>query len=521
MNRTIPVIDLFAGPGGLGEGFESYFWDHIKFRISLSIEKDRYAHETLFLRSFFRQFDEENVPSEYYLYLARKISKEQLFELYPLEVKRAVNQTWCAELGKISSDDVDIRIKDALCGAERWVLIGGPPCQAYSIAGRSRMARVWKDNPGLKRSDHRHYLYQEYLRIIAEHNPAVFVMENVKGILSASIDGAPLFTQILQDLEYPRQAVSSRNYKSDKLKYQLHSFVEPSQTGDIIELINNPKRFIIRSEQFGIPQKRHRVIIIGIRSDIDTAPSCLIPVVDQLTVTEAISDLPVRVSSISNRYKNAGNWSIVIMTTLDICEKASVPISNEVICCMKKHLIRLGRKTLYRKTARGNQVFSEFLGFVSDTALSEPCNHEARSHMPSDLQRYFFASCFAEINHRAPRLADFPKELLPEHKNVEEGVTGNKYADRFRVQLRDEPSTTITCHISKDGHYFIHPDPSQCRSLTVREAARLQTFPDNYHFEGPRTSQYIQVGNAVPPMLALQLADVVAGVLNGLGQNND
>jgi DNA (cytosine-5)-methyltransferase 1 len=129
------------------------------------------------------------------------------------------------------------------------------------------------------------------------------------------------------------------------------------------------------------------------------------------------------------------------------------------------------------------------------------------------LHRYLFAAAFAKTKGRSPLLQDFPRALLPKHENVKEALKETKFNDRFRVQLAGRPSTTITSHISKDGHYFIHYDPTQCRSLTVREAARLQTFPDNYFFEGPRTEQYRQVGNAVPPLLAQQIAEIVADLL--------
>ena len=138
-------------------------------------------------------------------------------------------------------------------------------------------------------------------------------------------------------------------------------------------------------------------------------------------------------------------------------------------------------------------------------------NHQARSHMDTDLGRYLYAAAFAGHHQRSPKgHGEFHlAELAPAHKNW----TTGKFSDRFRVQLNSLPSTTITSHIAKDGHYFIHPDPAQCRSLTAREAARLQTFPDNYFFQGNRTQQYHQVGNAVPPLLANKIAGIVEKIL--------
>lgn len=147
--------------------------------------------------------------------------------------------------------------------------------------------------------------------------------------------------------------------------------------------------------------------------------------------------------------------------------------------------------------------------WLSDPDLDSLPNHETRGHRRDDLARYAFVATFGEIFGRSPKADEFPALLAPDHRNWDSG----KFADRFRVQLWNRPSTTVTSHISKDGHYFIHPDTQQCRSLTVREAARLQTFPDNYCFEGNRTEQFVQVGNAVPPLMARQIADALAQML--------
>ncbi|MEC7756023.1 DNA cytosine methyltransferase [Roseivirga sp. UBA1976] len=527
---AIPVIDIFAGPGGLGEGFSSVIkWNKRVFDVRLSIEMDANAHKTLELRSFFRKFPVKKAPSEYYDMIMeadpdkREQLREQLFEKYKDQAQEAKEEAWCAELGHkdFPPELIDSRIEKALNGATNWVLIGGPPCQAYSLVGRSR--RQWGDQ--LDNEDKRVHLYKEYLRIIAEHHPAVFVMENVKGLLSSVLDGEKMFDLIKRDLRDPSSVFTEKKSPG----YKIFSLTtEATEYDNGHPVYNNDTDYLIRSEEYGVPQKRHRVILLGIREDISVIPGILNKSEKPVTLTEIIGDLPKIRSGINRSFERS---EIVKGKKKRIYRNEHDSDKNwlKLINSFRKEIISWnGFAKDYSSagiTTPGNGIGSEFVPcktpskenplftWYHDPEMKGAANHESRSHLVEDLKRYMFSSMFTKTYKRFPRLHEFEKhsvELLPDHENAKSG----KFADRFRVQVPDQPATTVTSHISKDGHYFIHYDPDQCRSLTVREAARIQTFPDNYLFCGSRTAQYHQVGNAVPPYLAVQIAQVVLNVLD-------
>lgn len=504
----IPVIDLFAGPGGLGEGFTSLVDSkgQRKFNIKVAIEKDPVAHKTLSLRAFFRQFKPGAAPDCYYEYIKGKITRNELFA-HPdaaRAAERAISEARCAEMGKSSQETakIDKWIQEALGGASDWALIGGPPCQAYSLAGRARMRLK---NPEAYESDKRHFLYTEYLRIIRKFGPSVFVMENVKGMLTSQHGGSPIFDRILRDLSSP----------GNGLQYQIRSIVVDKEHLE-------SKDFVIEAEKFGVPQRRHRVILFGIRSDIATDSSdlgskrsrfLLTPVEDQITVKMALSGLPPLRSQLSKEPDSHEAW-------LSVLKKASISLKGwkTITRTTIEHAMERAANTAVsyqsvgqpfdpRVIALDSSLPQEFQTWIHDPKLGGVLQHQTRSHMRSDLHRYMFASCFAAANNYSPKLNIFPPKLRPAHENIDDENV--PFKDRFRVQLANEPSTTVVSHIAKDGHYYIHHDPAQCRSLTVREAARLQTFPDNYFFEGNKTQQYHQIGNAVPPYLARKIAEVV------------
>jgi DNA (cytosine-5)-methyltransferase 1 len=496
-NPTIPIIDLFAGPGGLGEGFSALRGVDSKFRIGLSIEKDEDAHDTLLLRTFYRQFEHGGAPREYYQYLKGEIDRATLFEAWPGQAAAASAIAWSATLGKIRKETLRTRIVDAIAGASSWVLIGGPPCQAYSLVGRSRTGEDNNDDP-------RHGLYRHYLRIIAEHQPPVFVMENVRGLLSAKRNGRGIFERMRSDLEHPSRALRL----NDGPKYVLHG-LDPC-TENAFEASGG---LVLRSELFGVPQARHRVIIVGVREDIPIRPQKLKHGDMKISVAEVLHGLPALRSRLSSGPDSVERWQ-------DEIRAGESALLANVSDSGVRLRVSEALKTLRTRATSGGAFVPEAdthpkaLGdWLSDPALGGACNHQSRGHMQEDLWRYLFAACFAAEKKRSPSIDDFPARLLPAHRNVLVNGKDRPFNDRFRVQLRHAPATTVTAHISKDGHYYIHHDPTQCRAWTVREAARIQTFPDNYFFEGPRTSQFQQVGNAVPPLLARQIAASVHKLL--------
>jgi DNA (cytosine-5)-methyltransferase 1 len=518
MPSPIPVVDIFAGPGGLGEGFASLRRRRrgSLFHVCLSIEKDLTAYQTLLLRAFYRQFRSGKVPGAYYKYLRGKITRDELFKLYPIEAKLAQEEAWNKELCEENHEEIKQTIAKQLDGARAWVLIGGPPCQAYSVAGRSRMKGP---NPDKYESDERHYLYREYLKIITDHRPPVFVMENVKGILSSTVSGKRIFLQILKDLERPLEAIGinrTNSIKCNELSYRIYSLVKGENLFNGFE----PVDYVIKAEDYGIPQTRHRVILLGIRSDIRIIPGTLTTSETKVTLEDVISDLPRLRSVISRDEDSTDKWITAIRSIQQLScfghnggsiAKEFWPEVTRILNCADRESLDTGGEFVPAKLN-----IKCYQKWYQDKRLGGVCNHSGRAHMVEDLNRYLFAACYAKVYQRSPELQDFPEVLLPKHKNVKDALEDGLFNDRFRVQLREKPATTITSHISKDGHYYIHPDPTQCRSLTVREAARLQTFPDNYFFEGPRTAQYQQVGNAVPPLLARHIAEVVFEVLQQL-----
>lgn len=441
------AVDLFAGCGGLSEGFMNAGFD-----IAAYVERDHHACETLRTRELFRELEQRGKLLWYYRYFREEVSREELRLKFPDISDVLERKIIEKEFGEDRYAELLSGVRNAVrssAGARVHVLLGGPPCQAYSLVGRSR-------DPERMQKDHRHFLYEHYLNVLQDVKPDFFLLENVPGLLTARSGDEDTFQAILRDLA------------------SLDPAYEIAPSYD--EYKKCPRDYLVNSAWFGVPQKRLRVLLIGYRKDLGRKRPSVQRVFKRLlsrkslsvlTVDDAIGDLPELRPG-----EGQDGW----------------------FGCYGRSVLKHYQLLMRRKSP----------GFS---------NHRARTHMASDLDRYrFFIDHHLNGNKRAT-LVDLMTErpdLRPAHNHLD------KFIDRFKVQLWTRPSATVMAHIAKDGHYYIHPDIHQCRSFTVREAARCQSFPDNFKFEGPRTEQFKQVGNAVPPHMATAVARVLLSELRAI-----
>lgn len=481
----IPVVDLFAGAGGLTEGFASLVDSEgvPVFQPVMSVEKDPDACETLRLRAFLSRIanKEPGLPWEYEQFLRDRDPRalDCLKKRFPIAWDGARCEVVEAELGDVDPvliEEARMRVK-AASPSGVWVLAGGPPCQAYSTAGRSRR----RNDPSYA-GDPRLRLYESFMKFVRMLRPPVVVFENVVGILSAKVDGESVFARIIRDFMWAG--------------YSVRSVVDPCPEG--------PRDYIVESEKFGIPQARHRVILLAVRRGRGLHPG---------VVRERAS------STVRDAFVGLAKLHGVVSDPQGV----PLPRFDEWQGLVPESIAKIARPIGYLPYA----IFSEvdeiwrgqgklsgwYRGKLGGSKALE--GHAARTIRAEDMERYVFCAAFAQVKGRSPRLEEMPRCLWPKHANLDDvdGDSRPAFNDRYYVQAWGKPSSTVTAHISKSGHHFIHPDPRQHRSLTLREAARLQTFPDDFIFMGTKTAQFRQVGNAVPPLLAQQIAQVVAKTL--------
>jgi len=413
------VLDMFAGAGGLTEGF---FQNN--FNIVSHIEMNPHAARTLETRTLFHALTEKGRQDIYYRYYDQNISRDEFLE----ECRSLGVPETGIQNRELSADSVDVVVREVRKRLDEEgrdavdVIIGGPPCQAYSLIGRARDLNRMQNDP-------RNHLYLHYLRFIEEFKPELFVFENVPGLISAK-DGK-IYSDFLKRIT--------------KLKY--YTSIEPK---------------ILNARDFGVLQNRHRIIFIGWKKEHKRLDYPLFKQVDpQYKVMDVLADLP----------------------ELEPGEGTDGP---------QRYRSDPPSEYLKRYQIRDDH------GSVR--------HHVARNHNERDREIYRIAIRMWNDGKKRLRYNDLP-EYLKTHANQ------SSFLDRFKVVDGDGLSHAIVAHLSKDGHYFIHPDLNQARSLTVREAARIQSFPDNYLFEGPRTAQYVQIGNAVPPLMADGIARGIKDML--------
>jgi len=379
MKSSNIFIDLFAGCGGLSEGFYKQ-----NFRALTHVENDHYSCKSLKTRMKYYGYSEKNISV---------IEKD------------------------ITDKDIIHKIKNELKGSKIDVILGGPPCQSFSSLGRA------KDDNSMK-NDPRNYLFENYEKILNYFKPKIFLFENVMGLLTAKFQNKKVINIIKEKL--------GKNYK----------------------ILDDIDKMVLNSCEYGVPQIRKRVFLIGIRNDIN-----------------------FDIKKIFNNIKKTHY----------------MPTSNnEGKPKKKKYLtVRNAIEDLPSLKPGEGQIISNFKTKKNCKLL----DHVARTHNKIDRKRFREMSknkwTFEELLEKKPSL-----------RHKKKRVFNNSYV----VQFWNKPSRTIISHLYKDGNQFIHPDYKQERTLTVREVARLQSFPDDFYFAGSRTQQYKQIGNAVPPLMSEKIA---------------
>lgn len=403
----INFIDLFAGAGGLSEGFIQAGFEPIAH-----VEIEKSACNTLKTRAAYHYLKSNKKYKIYISYLKGEITREELYNNIPNEVLESVIN---APIGDENNNEIQNQIDKCLGIRKVDLIIGGPPCQAYSLVGRARSKTKME-------GDSRNYLFEQYALYLEKYEPKIFVFENVTGLKSAK-KGFYLIEMEKRFLEKG---------------YQI-------------------KLFTLEAKNFGVLQNRKRIIILGWKKNT----SFKIPNLDEIKtesnffVKDLLNDLPsIKAGEGSDRFLN---------------------YKNETTEYLKNNSLRNGIDILTQ--------------------------HIARPHREQDKEIYKIAVQKWEEKQERLNYNHLP-ERLKTHNNR------TSFIDRFKVVAADLPySQTVVAHIAKDGHYYIHPDINQNRSISVREAARLQSFPDDYYFEGEkeranRTAAFKQIGNAVPPLMA-------------------
>lgn len=403
------LLDLFSGAGGLAEGFIAEGFIPVSH-----VEMDVDAINTLHTRVAYHYLRSENKLSEYIKYLNHEITRDHIYGMLPSLISNTfINEMLAPETIDTVCTTIERNMKLLGCN-DLDVLIGGPPCQTYSIISRNN--EKYK-NP----KDQRNYLYKMYAKMLGRFKPKFFVFENVPGI--KTISGGSVFKELISIIE---------------------------KQGYVVV----PKE--LDASNFGVLQKRTRVIVTGWREELNTKN------VDygQETYGEAIVD----------------------DILLDLTRLSPGEENNTYVKDPSSYLVNSGLRS------------------EANIPLTQ---HICRYQNPNDREIYRIATRLWNKHGKRLVYAELPAHLITRSKP-------NIFSDRYKVVAGDLPySHTVIAHIAKDGHYYIHPDTKQARSISVREAARIQSFPDSFYFEGSRNKVFTQIGNAVPPLMAKQLARTI------------